>query len=225
MSIEKSRAKVISEIEGTPGGVTYIVKLPKLKEKKSLCFRPLKQEPHKRCTHEAGYRTDHLGTGACRFHGGNTGLNPRITNGMQAKVTRSRLQDKIDAYLGKDRSQLLDLSYHLAATRVIFDEFIDDFPEPGGDEETEEAYSVAFYRFNIMISTLGNLVDKITRIEARSTLTAAQILYIRATMVDLIMKYIVDPDDRDRFLREMANRMGGDMDLEMLPSEISKPTL
>jgi hypothetical protein len=215
MSIERSKARVSKIDKGTLGGDTFYVKLPGNKDPKALCFRKMHNEPSLRCTHEAGYRTSHLGTGACRFHGG-AEKRPTITNGMTAVKTRLRLSDSINGYLQKDRGELLDLTQHLAATRAIFDEFIEHYPSPLMDE-----YGSWFGRFNTLIATLGTLVDKISRIDSRNTLTAAQVLYLRATMVDILMKYLPDPSLRERVVKEIATRMGGDMEISMMPSEIS----
>lgn len=216
MSIAEKDAKVVEIQRGTIGGDTYLVRLPNNgREPKALCYRKMKNMPAMRCTHEAGYRTSHLGTGACRFHGG-ADKTPTITTGMTAVKTRLLLKDKIEGYLDKSRDELLDLTQHLAATRAIFDEFIENFPNPNDDE-----YGIWFMRFNALISTLGTLVDKISRIDSRNTLTAAQVLYLRATMVDVLLKYLPDPDSRERAVKEIALRMGGDMELSMRPSEIS----
>lgn len=216
MAVDSKLAKVVEIKRGTIGGDTYFVRLPNNgKEPKALCFRKMKNQPTMRCTHEAGYRTSHLGTGACRFHGG-ADKTPTISTGKNAVMTRLRLSEKIDDYLDKSRDELLDLTQQLAAARAIFDEFIEKFPSPD-----DEGYGLWFMRFNALISTLGTLVDKISRIDSRNTLTAAQVLYLRATMVDILMKYVPEPDTRERVVKEIAARMGGDMELTMRPSEIS----
>jgi hypothetical protein len=41
--------------------------------------------------------------------------------------------------------------------------------------------------------------------------------------VDLFIKYISDPIMRDKAVAELANRMGGDIEVTMLPSEVTIP--
>lgn len=212
--INRSDAKVTKIDKGTIGGNTFHIRTNGKVHK--LCFRRIHGETDEFCTNVSGFGTSHVGTGACKFHGG-ADKRPTITTGMTAFQTRKKLDDKIQEYLGKGREELLDLTYHLAATRAIFDDFIEEFPNPN-----DESYGIWFSRFNSLISTLGTLVDKISRVDSRSTLTAAQVLYLRATMIDVLMKYIPDPDSRVRIIKEIASRMGGDVELEMLPSEISK---
>jgi hypothetical protein len=168
-----------------------------------------------RCTNVAGYKTNHVGTGACSFHGGNTTKNPNFTTGRHAKSTKARLDAQIQQYLDKDRSELLDMTYHLAATRAIFDEFLVGFPTADAQD-----YGLWFGRFQGIVGTLGTLVEKITKVDARNSLTAAQVLYIRACIVDILLKYIPDPGMRERAIRELASRMGGDVEVTMRPSEI-----
>jgi hypothetical protein len=213
--IEKSRARLIRTDSGTVGGDTYWIKLPGEREEQALCFRRIRSDPHMRCVNVAGYKTDHVGTGACSYHGGNN--KPYIVTGAHAVMTKVRLANRIDDYLQKDREELLDLTYHLAATRVIFDDFIENYPDPENED-----YGLWFHRFTNLIGTMGTLVEKISKVDARNSLTAAQILYIRAILVDMFMKYIPDADDRERAIRELASRMGGDVEVSMKPSEVPR---
>lgn len=213
--INKSEARVMKINKDTLGGPTYYVRING--KTKPLCFRRLKNQEDFHCTHPAGYMTDHPGAGACKYHGG-ARKTPTISTGVYAVQTRKRLQDKINEYMYKTRDELLDLTEQLAATRAIFDEFIEAFPTT----DTEE-YGVWFNRFNSLISTIGTLVEKISRVDSRNTLTAAQVLYLRAIMIDMFMKYLPDPDIRERAVTELAARMGGDLEIDMKPSEISMP--
>jgi len=201
--------------KGTPGGDTYYVILPNKTDPTPLCFRKIKhRDGAKRCTNVAGLRTWHPGTGACFIHGGGSRENgPRLANGKQSKM-RGRLQVRVDNYLSMDRARLLDLSGELAISRSLFDDFVDVYKGP-----EDEQFGAWFYRFNQIVTTLGTLVEKISRIDTRNTLTAAQVLYLQATVADILMKYINDPDLRNRAARELASRMGGEHSVELQPSE------
>jgi hypothetical protein len=216
MSVEFKNAKVTKVDPESIGGATYWVKIAGSDNHKGpICFRKMKNQPHLRCTHPAGYTTDHPGTGACKYHGG-AKKRPTISTGVYAVQTKKRLKSKIDDYMLKSRDELLDLTEHLAAARVIFDEFLDAFPDTSSEE-----YGLWFMRFNTLLITISNLVDKVSRIDSRNTLTAAQVLYLRATMIDILMKYVPEPDMRERVVKELAARMGGDLEIEMKPSEVS----
>jgi hypothetical protein len=138
-----------------------------------------------------------------------------ITNARNAKITRLRLKNTIESYLNVDRANLLDLNYELACSKAIFDEFMSSFPEPQA-----EGFGIYMNRFMTIISSMSNLVDRMSRVENRNTLTAAQVLYLRATVADILMKYISDPFDRERAAKELASRMGGDMSVQLQPSEV-----
>jgi hypothetical protein len=222
MSVEfsKIRAGNIREEPGTPGGTTYFVKLPANREEKAICFRRMHKDHALRCTNPAGYKTWHVGTGACAFHGGNTSANPNIRTGRTAFVTRTRLNDQIQEYLNQDRGKLLNLDYELATAKAIYAEMVSLFPEPGDDN-----YGIWLNRFLNVIGSIGTLVEKISRTDARNTLTAAQVLLLRATVADLFSKYITDPNVRERAARELAARLGGEVaqNVDMRRSEVYLP--
>lgn len=221
MALLKSQCKKIEEEKGTIGGTTYHITLKGDSNPRALCFRRVKSDDKlfQRCSNIAGFKTDHVGTGACAFHGGASRAH-NITTGAGARVTKMRLQEKIDKYLQQDRDRLLDLTYQLAATRAIFDEFMTTFPNPEADN-----YGINLNRFQGIVGTLSTVVEKISKIENRNTLTTAQVLYLRATVADILMKYLPDPELRERAAKELAARMGGDIEVEMEPREYSLPLL
>jgi hypothetical protein len=211
--ITPDEVKQRREEMGTPGGVTYYIRRAGEKELRPLCYRPLHGKPEQRCTNTAGYDTWHLGTGACKFHGGaNKGLN--ITTGRSATITRERLRTQIESYLGQDRKQLLDLSYELASAKAIYDEFMASFPDTAA-----ENYGMQLSRFMAIIDNMSNLVERISKIDNRNALTNAQVLYLRATVADILMKYLSDPLTREKAAKELAARLGGDVAVELRPIE------
>lgn len=214
MSIQRDKAKLIRIDENTVGGNTNWVILPGWSEARALCFRRLKGDKMQRCTRTAGDGTDHLGTGACKFHGGRNSQRPTITSGKYAIATKHRLQSQIETYLNQDRSQLLDMTRELASIKAILGEVINEFPDTSAED-----YGTWLFRFNSLVMTMSNLVEKVSRIDNRNTLTAAQVLYLRATIVDIMMKYLPDPDTRERVAVELAQRLGGNIEIEMRPSE------
>jgi len=199
----------------TPGGTTYYVQLPGAKVERAVCFRRSKTVPGMRCTNSAGRETWHDGTGACKFHGGSAGEHQLFKNGRASIVSKTMLSKTIENYLQQDRASLLDLTYELAAAKAIGHQLVENFP----DDANADNYGIWLRRFNESIMALSNLVEKISRVETRNQLTAAEVLFIRATMVDMFMKYIPDPHDRERAVRELASRLGGDVQATMKPSE------
>jgi len=212
MSLKKEDVIITKEIEGTEGGTTYyIIKKndPDQKERK-VCFRLL-HDPEKvgeRCGKSAGYETSHLGTGACRLHGGNLAL--AVKTGSKAYITKSRLSEKINGYLNEDAEKQYDLTKELAAMRSTLDEFLENMADPNATTDAEKIkYGNDIIRLSMLVTTIGTLVEKISKINSRNTLTAAQALYIKAIVADILIKYLKDPDDRERAVRELTSRFGG----------------
>lgn len=219
MSAIKDQCKVIRVEEGTPGGDTYFVIIPTKDGVRPICYRQIVGHPDRVCTNSAGTETWHPGTGACYRHGGAVPENVHIVTGRYSKI-RERLRDRVDNYLAQDRSQLLDLTSELAVTKAIFDEFLESYPEPKSED-----FGVFLHRFQAIVGTLGTLVDKISLIDNRNTLTTAQVMYAKSVMLDIILKYIADPAARERVAKELASRLGGDDKVKLKPYEFSKPDL
>jgi hypothetical protein len=209
MPISKDKV-TIREEQGTPGGVTYWITHNDDPERSeiALCFRTLNGVDNRgkglRCNRPAGMGTSHYGTGACRLHGGNTNITASIRSGKNAVVTRAVLQDKIEEFLTGDSSDLSDLSIELASMRAIFHEFLENFPNVD-----EDNYGIAISRATKLVAAIGTLLEKISKIENRNTLTAAQAMYLQATVADILLKNISDPAVRDRAVKELTNRMSG----------------
>lgn len=205
MAIFKGDCTRIEKEKGTIGGDTYYVWHPKWEGERAICFRPVKNIPVEDkagrnrhgglCERAAGWRTDHEGTGACSTHGGKIGRNRAVVNGNNSVQTRKHMVQKIEDYLDDDQNQLMDLSYELAALRVMFKDMIQMFPEPDPDS-TE--YSIYVSRTIKMIQAAGSLVDKISKIENRNTITINQVLFVRAIMANAFLKFLPDPSIREQ---------------------------
>lgn len=215
MPIAKKDIKELRKEEGTPGGATYYLILKRETIERAVCARPIPNQPGMYCSNEAGKGTWHFGQGACKYHGGNN-VGP-ITTGKGARMAHMRLAGTIQSYLSEGRAKLLDLSYELATAKAIFDELVDNLPSVDDDK-----YGIWLGRLNTNLSTLANLAERISRSDNRNTLTAAQVMLLRATVADLFLKYIKDPDERDRAVKELAARMGGDVkeEVSIQPQEL-----
>jgi len=210
MPVNKADVTIVREEQGTPGGVTYWIYRNDDPEKLEIpvCFRILNGVDNRgkglRCNRYAGMGTDHYGTGACRLHGGNTNIAATIRSGKNAILTRTMLQDKIEEFLTGDSSDLSDLSLELASMRAIFHEFLQEFPTV-----TDQNYGISIARATRLVAAIGTLLEKISKIENRNTLTAAQAMYLQATVADILLKNISDPATRDRAVKELTTRMSG----------------
>jgi hypothetical protein len=105
---------------------------------------------------------------------------------------------------------MLDITYELAALRVLFRDLIEAFPEPD-----DKAYTANLNRATAMITATGSLVDKISRIQSRNNITAAQVMYLRVSMADILVKYLPDLKIRELAIADLMARIpGGEGDTE-----------
>jgi hypothetical protein len=209
MAISYSECIHIDIEKGTEGGDTYWIEHPKWAgEEKALCFRNIKTQgvygrpEDGRCGKAAGWGTEHEGTGACKIHGGNAGRYP--SGKFTTPIAVSRLRRRVNEYVEQGEEQLLDLTMELATLRIIFSDLVDKFPNVGDDD-----YVMAVNRVQGLAQTISTTVDKMSRIQARHTLTAAQVVYIRAAIIDVFTKHIQDPDRRERAIADLMTRLPG----------------
>jgi len=209
-------AEVRKELE-TVGGDTYHIRRIGETDFQKMCFRPILRHRQKvyddqnrllRCSYQAGRNTDHLGTGSCSLHGGG-GKN--TTNGVHfmkhgrnnGKI-RGSMRGRIDEYYAMSKTELRDLTKELATVKAIFSEMVDNIPEID-----DEDFPVSLSRIQNMVGTIGRLVDRISTIESRDTLTVAQVLYFRTVVADILMTYITDPRQRELAAKDLVQRIGG----------------
>jgi hypothetical protein len=207
-------------VEGTAGGATYFVLMPDTGKEVALCMRQIPGRNHAGdlCMQLAGFDTWHQGTGACSKHD-KTKDKPGNAPKEREHSYGNRLKTAINEYLTKDKTSLMDLTKELAATRAIMDYMLENF-DP--DDVENFKFDVWLRHFTGTIGALSNLVERISRVDNRNALTAAEVLFIKATMVDLFMKYIPDPTAREQAAKELASRIGGDVDAKIYPNEIKR---
>lgn len=77
------------------------------------------------CRHEAGWGTDHVGTGRCKLHGGSVPVgraSGQFKHGRYSRVHREELRDLIEEYAHDPDP--LDLEQELAALRALFADYL-----------------------------------------------------------------------------------------------------
>ena len=215
MAITKADCTEIKIDDTTFGGDTYYIRTHTNDKLRPLCFRPSKGKNNAkvadadgrllRCSNKAGAGTDHVGTGSCSVHGGNNAgtLGTGIIDGRNATKSRSALANKIEEYQEIDKEQLFDITYELATVRAIFRELVKNI-----SDYDDDTFGKDLFRITQLVGTIGTLVDKISSIEARNTLTISQVLYFRTVIADILLKYVTDPDMRQLAAQELVQRVG-----------------
>src|SRR5689334_21056250 len=85
-----------------------------------------------RCTQPAGWGTDHVGSGACKLHGGNAGRPPKhgLDGDRYRAVRRPRIRELLDSFA--DDPDPLNLLPEVRILRALILDFIERY-----DEQTE----------------------------------------------------------------------------------------
>lgn len=141
------------------------------------------------------------GAQRCRMHGGASPGRP-VIHGRYSLAHRAALADKMRAFLEDPRPG--DLSHELALMRALLADFLDRFPtgQPLPAKEIE--------RIMAMIAEVSRLVERISRIQNATALTAAEVRLLEAVLADLLTRYLDDPTKRLRFLDELQEAVGRD---------------
>lgn len=168
-----------------------------------------------RCSHPAGFGTDHVGTGRCKYHGGMAGRKP--VHGRHSRAAED-IRAKVDAYLEEGIPQLLDLSRELTTQRLLLDRMLEYFQ----NNDDEEKFVYAIPQLMKSVDIIGRMVERIVKIENSTALTASQVLYLQVTVADIVTKYIQDPMVREKAAAEIASRLAGS---SPVPAQIQASTL
>lgn len=79
---------------------------------------------YRHCRQRAGHRTDHVGQGRCRLHGGAT---PVASSGRYSKITRPRIAALVQAF--SEDPDPLDLTPEVHALRALVVDYIERWDE------------------------------------------------------------------------------------------------
>lgn len=163
-----------------------------------------------RCTATAGRNTDHSGYGACGIHQYQPQL-AYITTARASVAKRKSLTDKIAAYAGDPNR--LDLSKDLAVQRTMVDAMVDQLGtlldvDAIWEEDTTRAITRLQEQIVRLSDLIGRQVERIVTIDQKHALSAGQVLYLQAVVIDIINTFIEDPVRRDIAARQLMERLG-----------------
>lgn len=136
--------------------------------------------------------------GRCRMHGGKSlrGIeSPTYSHGGYAKYRSDSLNEKIAEWDGQD---LLDLTSELQTQRGLISEYLERFQAAGTRLAQSDIEAILNW-----LNRIGVMVERITRIRNDETLTTIEIAYLKTRIVDLLQKYIDDPEQQKAFVIEL----------------------
>jgi hypothetical protein len=166
-----------------------------------LCDANLRLRPGETCSQPAGWGTDHVGTGRCRFHGGATPRgadSPHFVHGGYSGYIQDQIAEKVRVFENADP---FDLTHELALTRALLADFISRI-------ETPYAAS-ALETISLLVDRIRKIVESINRIKNDSALTAAEITYLAARSAEVVTRYIDDPVRQKAFIQELFGGIAG----------------
>ena len=163
-----------------------------------------------RCAQTPGHRTDHSGYGSCSMHSFSQKM-AHITTARESSVRRKSLADKIAAYAGDPNR--LDLSKDLAVQRTMVDAMVDQLGtlldvDAIWEEDTTRAITRLQEQIVRLSDLIGRQVERIVTIDQKHALSAGQVLYLQAVVIDIINTFIEDPVRRDIAARQLMERLG-----------------
>ena len=137
------------------------------------------------------------GSDFCYHHGGKSlkgADHPGFKHGRYSKHAKNILADKIEIF---NDANPLDLLEELQTQRALLASFMDN---------QDDAILLAPKMVDLMMGWLeqiGRQVERIERIRNNSALTAAEVMFLQARLVDVVRKYIDEPADQEQFIREV----------------------
>ena len=134
------------------------------------------------------------------MHGG-TNPGAPIKHGRYSIKHRESLQKKQEQFLeDPEPGNLMD---ELALGRAFLQDFLERLSDAPINQKTRD------HVFD-MIESVGKLVERISRILNQTALTQSELQFLQARLVDLVIKYIDDPNKQAAFLGELRASVGSD---------------
>ena len=141
------------------------------------------------CQNRAGKGTDHLGTGACKFHGGNA----KTTHGRFSKVKRQKLAELIDQYMHDPDP--LDVLPEVATLRALIADKLES-------EDAPKAAEIAY-----LLEALSKAVKRVRDADSTNHIPRGDFLRVTQEMgrvVDEVMHDVGVPlEEKAARIREL----------------------
>lgn len=129
------------------------------------CLEPLSAEgkEDQYCSQEAGFGTDHFGTGSCRYHWGH--VIPNKFQRSYGKYLKREARARFLEFAQQDDIELMDLRPELTLLRTL----LTDTTQVYQDTKSARAMDLSLR----ILDNISSTVDRIDKIQSRQTLTAA----------------------------------------------------
>ena len=174
----------------------------------------------KPCGHVAGFGTDHLHFGLCRFHGGLSPGGRTQAAKLQARAESARLGAEVDL----DPADALALAVRLVGGEVAFlRSKLREAEESDDSEAALRSLSSAFASAVERLARVGKLGAEANVDERRLQLDALVIDRLGAAVQAAITDAALDPDARVRLDAALRHRLGELSDEDLRPKPKALP--
>jgi hypothetical protein len=158
-----------------------------------------------------------MANGKCRLHGGLTPSgpdNPNFKHGRYADAFKGQLAQKFDKSV-KDE-QPMDLQGELAVLRALNEHMI-EMASSRAKIRVGDLANIA-----TLTSAVINAATKIAKMRNDEAMTLAEVRFVQTRMIQIMEKYVPDPNRRRAFVEELRGLLPGRNDAsEDRPAELS----
>jgi hypothetical protein len=173
------------------------------------------------CKLKAGFKTDHVGEGRCRLHGGAT----PVKHGLSSTVHTARLADRIEEHL--KNPDPLNLLKEVAQLRAFAEDLMERWESIYGVDGALLAWHESFLTGNVepkprqlpdfsavttVVDRVGAMVDRIHKHRSEGAVSLATMNRVMeqlgAEVVHALREMKLDGDTSTRFLEAVERRWG-----------------
>ncbi len=173
------------------------------------------------CKLKAGFKTDHVGVGRCRLHGGAT----PVKHGLNSKVHTARLADRIEEHL--KNPDPLNLLKEVAQLRAFAEDLMERWESIYGVDGALLAWHESFLTgasepkprqlpdfsaITTVVDRVGAMVDRIHKHRAEGAVSLATMNRVMeqlgAEVVHALREMKIDGDTGTKFLEAIERRWG-----------------
>lgn len=188
--------------------VTYLV------NGKPLCWRKTRNATAKyeNCHKPAGWATDHVGSGACKLHGGKAG-RPML-NGKYSHVKKTRLKESFERFANDPH--LMNMDSEIAWARALLSDLLERHDTTHDEEDILRIIELE----KKMIDSIITAIEKRAKVEDRHTMTVAQARLLMLRAIDVQKKWLEEmhPDEDPERIKELLEDW-----LQVWRAEVEKP--
>lgn len=141
-------------------------------------------------------QTPAMANGRCRMHGG-TSLKGADSPTLKHGIYSPHLRDSMKAKLADvQTANPLDLLPELEVQRTLLSEYLSRFKVGGNPTNFDIDYMIRWS------AEIGRTVERMVKMKNETALTQAEVQFLAVRIVELIGKYVVDPDKQRAFVAE-----------------------